>query len=175
MLTLLIVIVGLTLAPGSAPAVSTEREPFRRVAAPRDAEIRLFVDLVNRHRAKIGCRPLIWDERLAAVARRHSKDMARRHFFDHTNPDGEGPFDRMSDAGIDYRAAAENLAMGDLTGRTVFEGWLGSRGHRRNLEDCEYTHHGVGVYENHWTHVFVRYATEPPSSRRRTKSGTLPS
>jgi len=121
------------------------------------AEVQALAQRINRHRVAIGCRALIWDDRLAAVARRHSEDMARRHFFDHTNPDGRDPFDRLEAAGIHYRAAAENIAYGRTRGRDTYDDWIESPGHRRNMENCEYTHFGIGRYERQWTLDLVRY------------------
>jgi uncharacterized protein YkwD len=123
------------------------------------------VERINRHRVEIGAPALVWDERLAEVARRHSEDMARRHFFAHTNPDGKDPFDRLRAAGVHYRAAAENIAEGYSSGRSVFDGWMKSQGHRKNLENPVYRLHGVGRYGKYWTHVFVT-ESEPASQNR---------
>ena len=131
--------------------------PQRRVPAPVDPEVRSLVERINRHRAERGCRALTWDSKLASIARRHSEDMVRRRFFSHTNPSGQDPFDRLHAAGVRYRAAAENLAEGQLTGDQTFSDWMSSPGHRRNLEDCEYTHLGVGLDRNRWTLLLVRY------------------
>lgn len=148
-------------AVSSIPVVpSSGSVSARAVDSPAAGSIRPQVQelarLVNRHRRAKGCRPLIWDERLAAVAQRHSEDMARRRFFAHTNPDGKSPFDRLRRAGISYRVAAENIGEGDLSPREMLNGWLASRGHRANLENCSYTHHGIGLYGKHWTHLLVR-------------------
>ena len=64
----------------------------------------------------------------------------------------------MTAAGISYQAAAENIAQGYSTGQAVLNGWLGSTGHRENIENGNYTHHGVGYVEDghYWTHVFAR-------------------
>jgi uncharacterized protein YkwD len=121
------------------------------------AEVELLADQINRHRVAIGCRALIPDRRLAAVARRHSEDMVRRRFFDHTNPDGRDPFERLRTAGIRYRAAAENIAQGRTRGRDTYDDWIESPGHRHNIENCKYTHFGIGLYRNTWTLDLVRY------------------
>lgn len=120
-------------------------------------EIRALVELVKRRRALIGCPPLIWDDRLARVAQRHSEAMAMRGFFSHVDRNRKDPFDRMRDAGIRFRAAVENIAMGQARAAEVFEGWVKSRGHRANLDNCVYTHHGIGLFRRHWTHVFAKY------------------
>ena len=66
--------------------------------------------LINGERAGDGSAALTHDEALRRVARAHSEDMARRGFFDHTNPDGLDPFDRLAMDSISYYAAGENIA-----------------------------------------------------------------
>ncbi len=121
-----------------------------------EAEVELFVDLVNAHRESIGCVALDWDDQVAEVAQAHSEDMVERAFFDHTNPDGESPFDRLTNAGVSWTGAAENIAFGQTTAEAVLSGWLNSSGHRANIENCSLTEHGVGLQELRWTHLFIR-------------------
>ena len=129
--------------PPTAPPLST-----------RD-EVRTFAELVNKHREKIGCKPLTWLSPVAAVAQQHSNDMSHYGFFSHVNQHGQTAFDRLKAAGIAYRIAAENIAAGQRTAEEVLHSWLTSSGHRRNIEDCRLTQHGVGLANNHWTHMFV--------------------
>lgn len=119
------------------------------------ADVQHFVSLVNAHRVSVGCEPLEWDGRVAGVAEAHSRDMVARDYFSHTTPDGASPWDRLSRAGISYRLAAENIAWGYTSAEAVLSGWLGSAGHRANIENCALTHHGIGLADWHWTHVFV--------------------
>jgi uncharacterized protein YkwD len=121
---------------------------------------------INHRRRALGCGELRWDDRLAAVARHHSQDMVRRGFFDHTNPDGRDPFDRLDRAGIRFVAAAENLASGQRSGAATFEAWMGSPGHRRNLENCVYTRIGIGWERNRWTCVLARLEGDASASGR---------
>lgn len=119
-------------------------------------EVASFVDAVNAHRRSVGCSALTWHEGVALVAETHSQDMVDRNFFGHTNPDGEDPFDRLREAGISWSGGAgENIAYGTASAETVLQLWLDSPGHRANIENCAYTHHGVGLVGTHWTHVFV--------------------
>jgi len=121
------------------------------------AEVVVLVDLVNAQRVTQGCEPLNWHEPTAQVAQAHSKDMRDRDFFSHTNPDGESPFDRLRNAGVDWNGAAgENIAWGTSSGETAFDMWINSAGHRANIENCAFTHHGVGLVDSHWTHLFVQ-------------------
>jgi len=139
------------------PAASRPTVPRRGGgSAALHPEVRELRRLVNEHRRRIGCPPLEWSSTLARVAQRHSADMARRGFFGHVNPDGEDPFERLHAAGVEYAAAAENVAAGHPDAVTVFAAWMRSRGHRRNIERCAFADHGIGLAENRWTHVFVR-------------------
>ena len=129
--------------------------------------MRSFVRLMNEYRVKHGCAPLQWDARIAQVAQRHSEDMARRRYFDHNSPDGNSPFDRLRSADVRYRSAAENIATGQFTGSQVLNDWLGSPGHRRNIENCRYTHHGLGLARTYWTHDFVALPVNSASAGSR--------
>lgn len=55
---------------------------------------------VNRARARHGRSPLAWSDSLRLLARRHSRDMAQRGYFSHTNPDDETPTDRARRLGL---------------------------------------------------------------------------
>jgi len=153
-------LVGWMLLGAGAGAASAA--PHTRTRAPRfspesvaPGEVRRLVDLVNRHRRSIGLAPLTWNDRAARVAEAHSRDMVQRGFFSHRDPDGRSPFDRVRRAGIRFRAAGENIAAGQLTADEVFRDWMASKGHRENIEGRMYTQQGIGVYRNHWTHLFL--------------------
>ena len=116
-------------------------------------------DLVNGERTHARLQALRDDDRLSAVARAHSEDMARRRFFSHVNPSGEDPTARGRRAGYECRrilgdvirvGLAENLyeasgtARDDIEHRSV-EGWMKSPGHRANILEKNYSRTGVGV------------------------------
>ena len=147
-------LLALTLLPAACVSIQRVNPPVAPPAASPD-QIRVVANLINRHREKVGCKPLSWLSPVAAVAQKHSEDMAFHQYFSHRNLLGETPFDRLQKAGIKYRKAAENIAAGQNTATQVVTSWLQSAGHRRNIEDCELRNHGIGLYENHWTHVFI--------------------
>ena len=148
-----IVLVSVILISGCmmVPAIEMPTTP---PASARD-QVKDFVELVNEHRKQIGCKPFTWLTPVANIAQRHSEDMFHYSFFSHTNHEGKTPFDRLKDAGIAYRVAAENIAAGQRTAQQVLQSWLTSPGHRRNINDCKLEQHGVGLANNHWTHMFV--------------------
>ncbi|MFC5700772.1 CAP domain-containing protein [Cohnella faecalis] len=94
---------------------------------------RELFDLANSVRVRMELAPFKWDDTAAKTARLHSADMAARKFFDHENPDGKSPFDRMEKQGIAYRLAAENIAAGQDNAIFAHESWMNSAGHRKNL------------------------------------------
>lgn len=104
--------------------------------------------------------PLRMDTALRCAARLHSQDMIDRDYFDHVNPDGEAPWDRMDDAGYNWRSAGENIAAGQRSPESVVAGWLDSDGHCANIMSGGFTEIGVGVALNgnspYWTQVFGR-------------------
>ena len=120
--------------------------------------------LVNQHRAagatcdgeaKPPVGPLTMHPALRCAARVHSLDMRDRNFLDHTNPDGESPSDRMERAGYAWRAAGENIAVGNATAAATMAQWMDSAGHCGNIMNGDYVHIGVGhvVDGALWTQV----------------------
>jgi uncharacterized protein YkwD len=102
---------------------------------------------------------LEFNEALKWAARCHSVDMADREFFDHINPDGETPFQRMSLAGYYWTAAAENIAGNQSTSQAAYNAWLNSPGHCNNFMNGMFEDTGVGYYGtsgHYWTQVFGR-------------------
>lgn len=107
------------------------------VAANTDAPPEITADklerqihqLVNRERQNHGLSQLDRDELLAAVARKHSRDMANYHFFNHTNLQGEGPVERAKNLGWNKKKQAgpntwsigpgENIFMNHLYDKIV--------------------------------------------------------
>lgn len=123
--------------------------------ATADGEARRAHALVNAHRTRSGCPALVWDDRAARAAELHSADMARRRELSHTGSGGTQPWDRMRAQGIAFGRAAENVAFHSAGGaEEIVSGWIGSPGHRANIENCALTHTGVGVSGIYWTQVF---------------------
>lgn len=126
----------------SAPPPSKKPSP-----SPTDASARTEVlALVNQERAKVGCSPLSTSAPLTSLAQNFSEDMAARGFFDHTDPDGDTPWDRAAQAGV-QGLGAENIARGQADAQAVMEGWMNSEGHRANILNCDYKTIGIGVHE----------------------------
>ncbi|MFB7371962.1 CAP domain-containing protein [Streptomyces sp. NPDC056222] len=115
------------------------------------------VSLVNAERAKAGCGPLTANSTLNRAAQGHSDDMAARDYFDHSNPDGDGPGERVTAAGYPWSTYGENIAMGQRTPEQVMDAWMNSPGHRANILNCDFKEIGIGIHNEggpYWTQVF---------------------
>ncbi len=106
---------------------------------------RELLDLANVSRVLAGKKALAWDDKVAAIARAHSKDMGQSGFFDHVNLEGLTPFDRLKADGISYSAAGENIAAGHINAVFAHAEWMNSEGHRQNILSDKYDKLGVGI------------------------------
>ncbi|MEH7076166.1 CAP domain-containing protein [Neobacillus drentensis] len=110
-------------------------------------EFQLF-DLTNAARVNHNLQVLTWDDHVRETARKHSTDMAVHQYFDHTNLEGQSPFDRMKEDHISFHLAGENLAYGQFSSIFAHEGLMNSLGHRENILRKGYKFLGVGVAFN---------------------------
>ena len=134
----------LTVKPGSNETVIL---PFKVMAPPArpDLEARM-ISLVNSERIKMGLNILKADPELTKVGRMHSVDMFQRGYFSHVATNGEGPFDRMRDAGVTFTNAGENLALAP-TLDIAHNGLMHSPGHRANILRPEFGRMGIGIVD----------------------------
>lgn len=102
-------------------------------------------DLVNAERKQHQLSTLKYSKQNSETARKHSKDMANNHYFDHTNLKGQSPFDRLKKDGITFNSAGENLAYGQVSSIYAHQGLMNSIGHRKNILNDTFKILGVGV------------------------------
>lgn len=128
------------------------------------------------------------DPILCIVARKRAADMANRHYFSHTNPDGQGPNFLVRRAGFvlpsyyDRSRSGNNIeSIGMNTGnpRKMVSLWLKSSGHRVHVlgELAFYqqqTSVGVGVFRSpeapHYKY-FVFLSAPPPANSLAPSAG----
>ncbi|WP_419726957.1 CAP domain-containing protein [Terrisporobacter petrolearius] len=116
--------------------------------------------LVNVERSKRGLSELAFNSQLSNVATLKSQDMINKNYFSHTSPTYGSPFDMMKQFNISYKAAGENIAMGQKTPVDVVNAWMNSQGHRENILNPNFTDIGVGVAKSsngtlYWTQMFI--------------------
>ncbi|NDR57977.1 CAP domain-containing protein [Aliiruegeria sabulilitoris] len=113
--------------------------------------------LVNKQRQRIGRAALNRSAALDRIAADHATDMAKRGYFSHQSPDGRQLGDRAARRG--YRAClmAENIAKGYSTAPQVVDGWMKSKGHRKNMLHRKVSEFGVAeAGDRIWVMVLAR-------------------
>ncbi len=146
-----------TPAPAPAPAPAPEPTPEppappapEETAAPAPVRVDTSVAgrviaLINAQRQAEGAGPLTASAALNAAAARHSKDQAAHGVMTHDGSDGSTLGSRVSAAGFAWHALAENVAKGQGSADSVFNSWLNSPGHHKNMVNATYTSAGVAV------------------------------
>ena len=108
--------------------------------------------LINGERDDAGMRALRTDAKLEKAAKRHSRAMVDRGFFDHVGLNGSDPVDRIRAAGYIPDSGSwtigENLAWGTgslATPKGIVAAWMRSQGHRENILRRSYKEIGFGI------------------------------
>ena len=120
------------------------------------------MSLINQHRAGQGLPQLSISAPLTAASEWKSLHMAANGYFGHDDPAppvARTAYQRAKDCGYGSGAWGENIAVGYTTAQSVVNGWLGSAGHKANIENAGFTTTGVGVAANaggrlYWTQSF---------------------
>lgn len=150
---------------GTSSSIPLEEWPQEWV--DQEQEVLRLVNIQRTIGAVCGDRPmgggaplLEMDEVLRGTARAHSRDMAKRGFFDHVNPGGKDPFDRIAAAGFTGAEPwGENIAGGQPTAASVVDDWMHSPGHCENIMEPQFRVLGVGLYVEQGTEL-VLYWTQ---------------
>lgn len=127
---------------------------------------------INKYRAKgVTCgddyygptQPLIWSDKLANAALKHSIDMAENNFTSHTGSDGSSVGDRVKREGFNWSWVGENIAWGFESPEEPVEWWIKSPGHCANImnPNFRYVGHGMVYAKNtdwwaYWTMDFAK-------------------
>lgn len=108
---------------------------------------------VNEEREKVNAPPLVLDYSLSNGAYLKSADMAVKGYFNHTSPTYGSPFTMMNSLGINYRTAAENIAM-HTTVHGAHEAFMNSPGHKGNILNPAFGKLGLGFYRS-GVHLYI--------------------
>jgi len=150
-------------APPTRLTVEPDSPADAKIATEAQAEQRLF-ELVNRDRKRAGLPALLWDERVAEVARAHSREMRTTGVVAHVSPTTGSAADRVKVADIHTGVILENIARAYSVDE-AHHGLMNSPGHRANLMSQVATHIGIGIIfgdevsgqrEMFVTQVFIR-------------------
>lgn len=142
-IAVLLTLVVLALMPATAGAACPGQGNANASAA---AQEETMLCLVNQVRTNRGLEPLFAPSSLARAAARKSADILRCDDFSHEACGREFTYwiERVGYKGCGW---AENIAYGTgslATPRSIFRGWMKSRGHRRNILGA-YDDIGIGL------------------------------
>lgn len=123
--------------------------------SPIESEI---VSLVNKHRTGLGLNALNTLNIVSGVADGHTDYMIEVGQVSHDNF-AQRAQTLMNEAGA--KTVGENVAYGYSTAEGVVKGWLNSDGHRKIIENPDYTHFGISMdtsvnNKNYFTNIFIK-------------------
>ena len=116
------------------------------------------VELVNQERTKAGLSAVTLDQNIASAALVRAKEIETS--FSHTRPNGSKFSTALTEQGVTFKGAGENIAWGQKSPEAVMQAWMNSEGHRANTLNKNFTKIGVGYYQNaagrnFWTQLFT--------------------
>jgi uncharacterized protein YkwD len=95
------------------------------------------------------------DATLVALAQTIAADNAARGLLDHRDASGRDLGARVAAAGLVFRIAAENLAVGAADEVAALDLWIASPPHRANLELPALNRHGLASAGRFWALVLA--------------------
>lgn len=115
------------------------------------------VRLTNSARSQNGYAALVEDGALSEAAAVRAREIARS--FSHTRPSGASFSSALSESGVSYLRAGENIASGQKSASEVVNVWMNSPGHRANILNSSYSRIGsASVNINgtlYWVQLFA--------------------
>lgn len=113
-------------------------------------------EITNNYRSLVGVSSLTLDSSLVEAANIRAKELSDS--FSHTRPNGSSCFTVLSELGISYGTAGENIAAGYSSSQSVMEGWHSSSGHYQNIISSKFKKIGIGVNiinnQYYWVQIF---------------------
>jgi uncharacterized protein YkwD len=134
-------VAGIVLVLACALAVPATAAAFTSVPAFRSSLQRR----INHFRAEYHLSPIHLNLRLEHSAQAHSADMAQHHDFSHSGSSGVSWIARIRYWGYRGDWIGENLAVGNVSARTVMAMWKASPPHRANLLRSVFSAVGIGA------------------------------
>lgn len=144
----------------------------------------MIFEKTNELRLDKGLNPLFHNDSLEALAQYHSNNMVKYNFFGHIDSKRMDPNGRAKKFGINikvkkgrttYIGLSENLAYmpwhenvrgcGDTRSNEaisscIFEGWVKSKGHYRNMINSKISEIGIGVAVKNYNGQITVYSTQ---------------
>lgn len=120
-------------------------------------EAKKLLGLVNKVRKENGLKEVSWNSSLENSAKIRAKETSTK--FAHTRPNGS----RYNTAiNTKYKTSGENIAAGQSSASEVFNSWMNSEGHKKNILSPNFTQMAVAVYydknstyQYYWSQLFI--------------------
>lgn len=144
---------------GTQPAVTEAATEAPNSTTAQHKYILELLNLINEARAAEGLDALVLDEALNEAAMVVAKEITVS--FTHKRPNGSSAFSILAEKDIQYGIAAENIARGFDTPNQVFDAWMGSEKHRKNILNPAFARMGAAYYvfddeyEIYWAQFFT--------------------
>lgn len=140
-----------TTPPESKPETTPPSEDANTPENKPEADKELtfaeqVVELVNQERTKAGLNAVTLDQKIASAALVRAKEIETS--FSHIRPNGSKFGTALTEQGVTFKSAGENIAWGQKSPEAVMQAWMNSEGHRANILNKNFTKIGVGYYQN---------------------------
>lgn len=145
--------------PETTPPSEDTNTPENKPEADKELTFaEQVVELVNQERTKAGLSAVTLDQNIASAALVRAKEIETS--FSHTRPNGSKFSTALTEQGVTFKGAGENIAWGQKFPEAVIQAWMNSEGHRANILNKNFTKIGVGYYQNaagrnFWTQLFT--------------------
>lgn len=127
-----------------------------------------LIELTNQKRQALKFPTLTLNPRLSEAAYLKAKDMLEKGYFAHTSPSGTTPWFWFKKAKYSYVLAGENLGIGFIDSKDLFNAWYNSPSHRENILNPNYKETGIAVLKGRLkgneTTIVVQLFGTPASS-----------
>ena len=129
---------------------------FKNYVTPEELQImqQTIIDKVNELRTTSNppVSALKLDSKLTIAVNIRAQELIELYDPNHLRPNGTSCMTVLTEQGISYRTAGENIAWidsretsGKVLGESMFTNWFNSAGHKRNMLDPNFQYIGVGV------------------------------
>ena len=145
--------------PETTPPSEDTNTPENKPEADKELTFaEQVVELVNQERTKAGLSAVTLDQNIASAALVRAKEIETS--FSHTRPNGSKFSTALTEQGVTFKGAGENIAWGQKSPEAVIQAWMNREGHRANILNKNFTKIGVGYYQNaagrnFWTQLFT--------------------
>ena len=122
--------------------------------------VNALIDGTNQARTTDGLTSLRESGLLDVAAEEKANDMVANNYFAHTSPSGVTPWYWFWNAGYNFSAAGENLAVNFADSSDVTSAWMNSPEHRANILNPEYSEIGMATAQGEFQGQPAVYVVE---------------